>query len=411
MIQEPLFPHVGVCALVPDSWAETWQPRHYVLEKLARYFHVVWVNPACEWREIFRDLARQNSYDTNTLRPPGLIIYAPEFWLPVFYRPQWLARFTFDTRLKHARRLLTSRGCRKIIIYLWRPGFMPALASIPYDLSCYHVDDEYSFSEVEVPPDPVEMAVLAKVDQVFIHSPELLERKGHINRNTTFVPNGVEYQLYAEAVEEPEDLSGIPHPRIGYTGYIKKQLDWCLIQKLANQHREWSFVFVGPRSPHPEITGIIDELSSYPNVYFLGPKSVRDLAAYPQHFDTCIMPYCVDAYTNNIYPLKLHEYLASGRPVVSVPIRSLRDFVKVVALADGVDEWSKALTRSLEPVASCPHGVAARRKIAREYDWDKLVHLIAQTLCERLGSEYVQQFNEIASRDYGVNHTLHNFID
>src|SRR5258705_4326688 len=139
---------------------------------------------------------------------------------------------------------------------------------------------------------------------------------------------------------------------------------------------------------------IIETISSYPNVYFLGPKSVWDLAAYPQHFDTCIMPYRLDTYTNSIYPLKLHEYLASGRPIVSAPIRSLGDFSQVIALAKGLEEWSNALTQSLEPATTCTAAKAARREIAREYDWDKLVYTIAQTLCERLGPEYSRQFHE-----------------
>jgi glycosyltransferase involved in cell wall biosynthesis len=304
--------------------------------------------------------------------------------------------------------MLIRRGCQKIILYICRPRFGPALHSIPFDLSCYHIDDEYSFSEVEVPPDPAEMSLIANVNQVFIHSPGLMEKKGSINPQTTFIPNGVDFTGYANPAPEPTDLFVIPHPRILYTGYIKKQLDWPLMLELARRHREWSFVFIGPTSPHPEIIPVIQEISSYPNVYFLGAKSAQALTAYPQHFEACIMPYRVDAYTNNIYPLKLHEYLASGRPIVSVPIRTLRDFSKVVTLASGVDEWSGALTRALEPAAISPEVVAARRNIAREYDWDNLTHLIAQTLCERMGSDYVYRLQEIASghRDQDTHYAV-----
>jgi glycosyltransferase involved in cell wall biosynthesis len=148
----------------------------------------------------------------------------------------------------------------------------------------------------------------------------------------------------------------------------------------------------------------IQEISSYRNVYFLGAKSARALAAYPQHFDACIMPYRVDAYTNNIYPLKLHEFLASGRPVISVPIRSLRDFSKVVSLASGVDEWSNALGRALEPAAATPCAVTDRQNIAREYDWNILTQKIAKILCERIGSECAHQFHEVASKPCGQDH-------
>jgi glycosyltransferase involved in cell wall biosynthesis len=401
MNRPPLLPDVGVLALVPDYWSTCWQSRHHVLTRLARFFHVVWINPAHYWREALfaRDSAPMPAGDNGSF--PGFILYA-DSWLPRVHHPDWLAQATFQLRLKRARRLLVRQGCKKIILYIWRPEFAPALNLVPFDLSCYHIDDEYSFSDIEVELNPAEKALITKVDQVFIHSLGLMEKKGAINSHTTLIPNGVDFSAYASPAREPEDLTAIPRPRIGYTGYIKKHLDWGLILELTKRHSEWSFVFVGPYSPHAQIERPIRELAARHNVHFLGSKSFDRLVAYPQHFNVCIMPFQLDAYTNNIYPLKLHEYLASGTPVVSSPIRTLRDFSNVVLLANGVDEWSKTLTHALEPAAACPEAVAARRKIAREYDWEKLTYLLARVLCERLGSEHGTQFHKLNNSDNRV---------
>jgi glycosyltransferase involved in cell wall biosynthesis len=316
-------------------------------------------------------------------------------WLPTLYRPQWLRQYIFDARINYVRRLLARHGCQKTVLYLWRPEFGSALDSIQFDLSCYHIDDEYSFSDVEIEVDPRERALIAKVGQVFIHSPGLMEKKGAINPHTTLIPNGVAFDAYVKPAPEPNDLASIARPRIGYTGYLKKQLDWALILQLTKRHPEWSFVFVGPRSPHSEVIPAIEKLSSCSNVHFLGAKPSYALAAYPQHFDVCIMPYHVDAYTNKIYPLKLHEYLAGGRPVVSSPVRSLLDFSGIISLARGPEEWSAALTQALDPAALCPKAITVRREIARQYDWGTLVHSLALTLCQRLGPEYVDRFQQI----------------
>jgi glycosyltransferase involved in cell wall biosynthesis len=291
--------------------------------------------------------------------------------------------------------MLIKRGCRRIVLYLWRPEFRAALEVIPWDLSCYHIDDEYSFSEVESFSDPTELALIAKVDQVIIHSPRLLERKGAINPNTIFVPNGVDFFAYAKTAAEPHDMRSIPRPRIGYTGALKRQLDWTLLLELSKRRLDWFFVFVGPQSPHQETRFAIEELSHRPNVYFLGGKSTQDLAAYPQHFDTCIMPYRIDGYTNNIYPLKLHEYLASGRPIVGSPIRSLQDFRHVIKLAATSDEWVRAIAESLAPEARSDAEVEARRSVAREHDWNKLVSRIANAFCGRLGAEFSARFHDL----------------
>ena len=124
--------------------------------------------------------------------------------------------------------------------------------------------------------------------------------------------------------------------------------------------------------------------------HFLGRKPVRELATYPQHFDVCIMPYQADGYTKYIYPLKLHEYLASGRPTVGTRIPALEDFSDVVLLASTLDEWSAAIARALEPAANTVERRAERRAVARRHDWQLLVREIAETIARRLGCEFVE---------------------
>ena len=282
-----------------------------------------------------------------------------------------------------------SRGCQKIVLYLWRPEFEYALSSVSFDLSCYHIDDEYSFSPVETGPDERETRLIAAVDQVFLHSSGLLGKKGKINPHTAYVPNGVDYQAFSTPVPEPLDLVSIPHPRIGYTGWIKRQLDFQLLLQLSKCHPDWSFIFVGPQNDsHPEIIPWIRELSSLPNVYFLGGKSTQELCAYPQHFDVCIMPYVVNDYTNCIYPLKLHEYLASGRPVIGARIRSLEEFSNVVNLASVPDEWSAAISTALNRTGTDIRNREARQAVARQHDWESLVGQIAATIAGRVGAEF-----------------------
>jgi glycosyltransferase involved in cell wall biosynthesis len=152
---------------------------------------------------------------------------------------------------------------------------------------------------------------------------------------------------------------------------------------------------VGPLVRKDTFGAIVDEMTRFPNVHMLGAKSVRDLAAYPQHFDVCIMPYQINGYTNNIYPLKLNEYLASGRPVVGSPIRSLIDLRGLIGLATSADEWSSALTAALSPESGSPEAAAARRAVAQHFDWSELVYTIARTICERLGPEYAGRVRKL----------------
>jgi glycosyltransferase involved in cell wall biosynthesis len=384
-----MLPDIGILALVPDTWSMVWQVRHQILTRLARYFHVVWANPALDWRARLNEIGQP--YEPYPACPPGFRVYTAEAWLPKLYRPSWLAGLTSRLRLERAKRILARAGCKKILLSLWRPEFGDAVRRLPSCRSCYHIDDEYSFSEVEVPLSKQECELIAQVDQVFISSPSLLKRKGDINQHTALVPNGVDYQAYAKDHAEPGDLASIPRPRIGYSGVLKRQLDWTLLHLLTERRPGWSFVFVGPVKEDPETQTAVRSLARRPNVHFLGCKPVDQLPTYPQHFDVCIMPYRVNEYTRYIYPLKLHEYLATGHPTVGSAICSLERFADVVTVARDTDGWTTALDTALSAMENTAERRAARRAVARAHDWEALVQHVAQLLAERLGPAYVRR--------------------
>ena len=393
-LSPPLVPDVGVLAMVPEMWADCWQTRHYVLTRLARYFHVVWCNPASSKGEAQGGLEAPRVPHGPT--PPGFMVHDPPRWIPDVHRPDALVRVMMRERLRGARRKLLRRGCDTILLSLWRPPHAAALDLVPHRMSCYHIDDEYSFADVEQPTDEGEARLIRRVDQVFVTSLGLLDKKGHLNPHTLFVPNGVDYAAYVRAWPEPADLQPIPHPRVAYVGVIKKQLDLQLVYALAQRHRAWSFVLVGPQRHHEEIESVVHELRMLSNVHFLGEKPMSALPSYTQHMDVCILCYKVDDYTKFIYPLKLHESLASGLPCVGAPIRTLQEFPAVLDLASTVEEWSAALATTLGPSARSEDRRAARREVARLHDWDRLVHTIATTLADRLGPSYRERVQEAA---------------
>jgi glycosyltransferase involved in cell wall biosynthesis len=384
----PLLPDVGIVALVPDVWGGAWQPRHQVLTRLARYFHVVWCDPARSWRRILAFDNRRSRSGGEDSPSPSIVVYRSERWLPAIGRIEALGNWTLRQRLRRARNILRSRGCQKIVLYIWRPAYSSAPDLVEHDLRCYHIDDEYTFSPVEQPISTRERRLIEGADRVFIHSPALLEKKGTLNPHTIFVPNGVDFEAYATPQPEPEDLRPIPHPRVGYVGRIKGQLDLRLLAALAARHGLWSFVFVGPLASLGGARAWVEQLSSMPNVYFLGEKNVGELPAYTQHLDVCTMGYVLNDYTKFIYPLKLHEYLAAGRPVVATPVRSLQQFAPVIQLATTEEEWSHALEQSLSVEAQSPAQARARQDVARGYDWNHLVQMIAQEMCHGLGPPY-----------------------
>jgi glycosyltransferase involved in cell wall biosynthesis len=390
-------PDVGVIALVPDRWDDCWQTRHYVLERLARYFHVIWCNPEPGNGPV------QSRDGQNAATPPGLIVHDPPRWIREVNRPAVLSRLMMRERFRGARRMLVQRGAKTILLSLWRPHHAAALDLVPHHVSCYHIDDEYTFSEIEQATDEREAELIRRVDQVFVTSSGLRDKKGHLNPNTLVVPNGVDYAAYVRARPEPAELAPIPRPRVGYVGVIKKQLDLELVYALAGRHRLWSFVLVGPQKHHDDIGATIQKLAGLPNVHFLGEKPASALPSYTQYMDVCMLCYKVDDYTKFIYPLKLHESLATGLPCVGAPIRTLQEFPNVLDVAGTAEEWSEALESALRPPARSDARRAARREVARDHDWNRLVHTIALAVADRLGPSYRQRVEQAGPDSYPLS--------
>jgi glycosyltransferase involved in cell wall biosynthesis len=378
----PRHPEIGIVGLVTDAWTpDYWMARHHILTRLGAWFHVVWLARPLSWRDAWRPGAGARARTGTSSapgQPPGFTIFHPGRWLPAIHRPAALNAWLGRARLRLAVRSLRRRGARDIVYYLWRPSFAWALDVPGARGAIYHVVDEYTFSPDDPPVTPQEAALLRAVDRVIVHSPALYEKRGGYNPATSVIPNGVHYAAFATPRPVPAELARIPRPRIGYVGILKKTLDLPLLLALAQRHPGWSFVFLGLNHLPPDAAAA---LRRQPNVHLLDPQPHSQLPAYVQHMDVCILPYVLDAYTKYIYPLKLHEYLAAGRPVVATPIRSLLEHEGTITLARTVNEWSAALAAAIA-AAPDPAGAQARQAVARAHDWDDLVGRIARLVLD-----------------------------
>jgi glycosyltransferase involved in cell wall biosynthesis len=142
------------------------------------------------------------------------------------------------------------------------------------------------------------------------------------------VPHGVDAERFAAVDLEglPGDVSDIPRPIAGFVGRIASWIDLELIRDCALALPEWSFVLVGPTNT------ALSELEAMPNVHCLGARDYEEVPGYVRAFDVCLAPFVSSALSESVNPLKVHEYLAAGKPVVATRMRELEPFADVVRL-------------------------------------------------------------------------------
>ena len=120
------------------------------------------------------------------------------------------------------------------------------------------------------------------------------------------------------------------------------------------------------------------ELEVLTNVKFLGPKSYNELPAFIQHADALLIPFLKNELTHHIYPLKLNEYLATGKPIVSTNFTDLSEFDGLITISDDFKSGSEAVKKSLEldskQLKSKRIRVASRNTwMNRMMDWESII--------------------------------------
>jgi glycosyltransferase involved in cell wall biosynthesis len=165
-----------------------------------------------------------------------------------------------------------------------------------------------------------EGALLEGCDEVTVCSPALAVTKG-ARRPVTVVTNGVDAARYREPAPRPHDLP--PGRTALYAGTLhsdRLDVDLCIATSDALDG-DGTLVLVGPVALEPDDARRLRESE----VVMLGARPFDSIPGYLQHADVLVVPHVVDAFTDSLDPIKLYEYLAVGRPVVSTKVAGFRD--------------------------------------------------------------------------------------
>jgi glycosyltransferase involved in cell wall biosynthesis len=143
------------------------------------------------------------------------------------------------------------------------------------------------------------------------------------------------------------------------------RFDVGLIESLAHKQPDWSFALLGPVRQGMNLT----PLKALPNVHVMGNRVRESLPGYLKGFDAAIVPYALNDATRGIYPMKLQEYLAGGKPVVCPPLPECLHLNGVVRFAGRPEEFEKAIVAALADQS--PESIASRLEVAQANGWEQ----------------------------------------
>jgi len=123
-------------------------PRHHIMSRLAHHYKILWVSPPLSWRQAFIGGGAKLSTREVKKITPSLWAYAPERYLFDIARIKKLGEFLISCRVSKIEFFLAAMGIKRLILYIWKPEFASYVGRFNEELTCYHVDDEYTFSEL-----------------------------------------------------------------------------------------------------------------------------------------------------------------------------------------------------------------------------------------------------------------------
>lgn len=388
-----------ICFGPTDWWAMNPSCTTHIMRRFIRSNRVLYINPfssdllgVTTRSGLIRRIVRKLKSISKFIRRPqkGLYVFSPVF-LPI--QGKWfidvLNNFLLKLQIKTVCMFL--RMSKPV---LWVENLRAADTLEWFDpvIVLYHVSDLFKLCRYSGPKEILhkrEQTIREKSDVLVCVSKKLYDLNVVWGGNVFYLPHGVDFELFHEASNNGDSsikkLANVPRPVAGYYGTLTNENDIELLLWCAEKLPDVSFVFAG------EITGgDYSELVRRPNVYFLGKLPYRQIPHLCACFDVCMLPWKMNEWIKFCSPLKFFEYMASGKPIVSVPIEEVADnYSDIVSVVGTKEEYCKAITWEINN--DTDERAQRRIEAVKEHSWDSHIEQLSRIISEALETKTRQQ--------------------
>ena len=147
---------------------------------------------------------------------------------------------------------------------------------------------------------------------IVISTAPQLQRQWETKKPSFLVPNAVNYEHFNSPQKYVPNIRSLGKKIVGYFGVIERRIDFDLLIQVFNNKPDWTLLLSGPT----EEEYVPEEIKAMSNVHFTGRYSYDELPSMIYSVDATIIPFKSDQASKSIYPLKLYEYMSTGKPIV-----------------------------------------------------------------------------------------------
>lgn len=353
-----------------DDWGRHPSSCQHLIRELLPGHPVTWVNtigtraPRLNL-DTFRRAAgkfhqwfRPENPGVSAVPPEGLSVSNPKMW-------PWLTR-KIDRRIN---RELLLRQLGPVVRNM--PALPVAITALPVvaDLMgslpvrrwvYYCVDDFGQWPGLDRKTMArLEKVVVEKADTIVAVSENLRARLKSMGRDSELLTHGVDTQVWASHGDPLPEITGLERPLVVFWGVVDRRMDTAWVRQLSADLSQGTIVLAGPSNdPDPA-------LRSLPRVRMTGPLAFGQLPTLAREAAVLVMPYADQPVTRAMQPLKLKEYLATGRPAVARNLPANLEWADSLDLTDSAAEFSRLVRRRLE-TGPDPAQSLARTRLTEE---------------------------------------------
>jgi teichuronic acid biosynthesis glycosyltransferase TuaH len=373
-----------------EPWDEIWRRNQFLCDGLLRRSEstqILFVQPPYDNTYAVRSRNFAKIRLSATLVSGGyegrLQLFTPTKWFP---NSLPLGRKLNDISLaKQVKRALASLGWTATHLWINQHEAASLMDAKIAGKSIYDITDDWTkFSGNQTQLELVQKQdykLCVEASQVIVCSDQLFEDKRNlVKANRLYlIPNGVHVEHYQAVMNRSKPLHPVTQdwkkPVFGYTGTIHgDRVDVELVSRIAKANPQATVAMVGPNllDADDQLT-----LSNHANIVFTGAKPYAELPDIMRAFDVCIVPHVVTSFTESLNPIKLWEYLAAGKPIVSMNVAGFKDFPELIHVSDSHEGFRKNLGSALPELPSL---ASARKVVAQQHSWDKRIDQVVQIL-------------------------------